>query len=121
MSEVVQKTKLDTIKWFFIWTILVSAVIANYYFSSVAVSIRLIGWLLLLLLVLGLISLTQKGKVWGAFVEESKKELRKIVWPTRQETIQTTIVVVLTVVIAALFLWVVDAVLVQCVQFLTSN
>jgi preprotein translocase subunit SecE len=120
MSEP-QKTVLDTVKWIVVWSILTAAVIVNYSYANVPMSIRLIGWLLLSLLVLGIIFRTQKGKIWWGFFEASKSELKKIVWPSRQETIQTTVVVVLTVIIASLFLWGVDAILAQAIQFLTEN
>lgn len=121
MSEVVQRSKTDTVKWIMIWGVLIAAVVANYYYATVPISIRLIGWLLLMLLVFGLIYQTQKGKTWWEFIEEAKKELKKVVWPTRQETIQTTTIVVLTVIISAVFLWLVDAALVEIIQFLTSK
>lgn len=120
MSES-QKTVVDTVKWIVIWSILTAAVVVNYSYSNVPMSIRLIGWLLLSLFVLGIISRTQKGKIWWSFLEAAKSELKKIVWPSRQETVQTTVVVVLTVIIAALFLWGVDAILAQCIQFLTED
>lgn len=91
------------------------------FFSTIPVPIRLIGWLLLLLVIFGIISQTQKGKSWWAFTEEARNELRKIVWPTRPETIQTTAVVVLMVVVAALFLWAIDVVLMQGIQFFTGK
>jgi preprotein translocase subunit SecE len=121
MNEVIERPKFDTIKWFASWLILAIGLIANYFFSAISTPVRLIGWLFLLLLVLGVISQTQKGKKWWVFIEEARNELRKIVWPTRQETVQTTIVVVLMVVVSALFLWAIDALLMQGIQFFTGK
>jgi preprotein translocase subunit SecE len=42
-------------------------------------------------------------------VKETRIELRKVVWPTRQETIKTTGFVLIAVIIVAIFLWIVDA------------
>lgn len=121
MNEVTEKSKIDLIKWLVTWLILAVGLFMNYSFSTTPVPIRLIGWLLLLLVIFGIISQTQKGKKWWVFIEEAKNELRKIVWPTRPETIQTTAVVVLMVVVAALFLWATDAALMQCIQFFTGK
>ena len=125
MNEVTEKPTLkptfDTIKWVMCWLILAFGLIANYFFSTIPTPIRLIGWLLILLLVCGVVSQTQRGKKWWVFIEEAKNELRKIVWPTRQETIQTTVVVMLMVVVSALFLWGIDALLMQSIQFFTGK
>lgn len=116
-----EKPKFDTIKWFASWLILATGLVANYLSPTVPAPVRLIGWLLLLLLIFGVISQTQKGKKWWVFIEEARNELRKIVWPARQETIQTTVVVILMVVVSALFLWAIDALLMQGIQFFTGK
>ena len=55
------------------------------------------------------------------FAKESKIELRKVVWPTSQETIQQTIIVVAVVVLTALFLWGIDSILLWGVRFFTGQ
>lgn len=51
---------------------------------------------------------TEKGRhIWG-FIKDAQIEVRKVVWPTRDETLQTTLVVVVMVVLVALFLWLLD-------------
>jgi preprotein translocase subunit SecE len=51
-------------------------------------------------------------------MREARAELRKVVWPTRQETVQTTLIVVVMVVIVALILWALDAVFVRVINAL---
>jgi preprotein translocase subunit SecE len=51
---------------------------------------------------------SQYGRGFWQFVLDSRIELRKIVWPNRQETLMTTLVVFVFVIIAALFFWVLD-------------
>ena len=58
----------------------------------------------------------EPGKQFYAFAQESVAETKKVVWPTRKETLQTTGMVFAFVVVMALFLWVVDAVLVWVCQ-----
>jgi len=43
------------------------------------------------------------------FVKETRIELRKVVWPTREETVKTTGLVLIAVIIVAIFLWIIDA------------
>jgi preprotein translocase subunit SecE len=52
---------------------------------------------------------TTKGKQFSTLVSEAKTEMRKVVWPTRQELIQTTFMVVVFVLVVALILWGVDS------------
>lgn len=54
---------------------------------------------------------TAPGKAFFAFAGEARDETRKVVWPTRKETIQTTVIVLIFVMVMALFLWVVDSIL----------
>ena len=61
------------------------------------------------------------GKVFYVFAQESVAETRKVVWPTRKETIQTTGIVMLFVVIMALFLWIVDGSLVWLVRVMMGR
>ena len=61
-----------------------------------------------------------QGVRLNAFVKETKIELRKVVWPTRDETVKTTGMIMVAVVIVAIFLWIVDAILTWAVQLLTN-
>ena len=66
-------------------------------------------------------SQTANGRAVWAFVKESRVELSKVVWPTRKETVQTTLVVIALVILVALFLWVVDLGLTKGVSLLTGG
>jgi preprotein translocase subunit SecE len=61
------------------------------------------------------------GQAAWEFAKGSRMELRKVVWPTRKETGQMTLVVVVMVVAVALFLWLVDWGLIKLVQALTGQ
>ncbi len=61
-----------------------------------------------------------QGVRLNAFFKETKIELRKVVWPTRDETVKTTGIIMVAVVIVAIFLWIVDAILTWAVQLLTN-
>jgi len=83
--------------------------------------LRTLGWVAVLALAGWVASRTQKGKWVVEFVRDSRQELRKVVWPTREETMQTTLVVAAMVVILALLLWGMDGVLVWAIGWLTGQ
>ena len=67
------------------------------------------------------VAFSRYGSEFRRFVELARIELRKIVWPTRQETLQTTLVVFLFVAVAGAFFWALDLVLAWATKFLTSQ
>ena len=69
----------------------------------------------------GVASQTEKGRSITGFISDSQVEVRKVVWPTRQETIQTTVVVMIVVVLAALFLWLLDLLLGGLIQWMMGQ
>ena|SRR5688572_5490230 len=83
-----------------------------------------VRWLMVLAaLVLGIAIALQSvyGREFWQFVLGSRIELRKVVWPTRQETLQTTLVVFVFVLVASLFFWGVDALLGWLTKWLTGQ
>jgi preprotein translocase subunit SecE len=74
-----------------------------------------------LLLAAVVVAFSRYGSEFRRFVELARIELRKIVWPTRQETLQTTLVVFGFVIIAGLFFWLLDLVLAWATKALTGT
>src|SRR4030066_1477248 len=90
--------------------LLVAAGIAGFYaLQESAAVVKLASVLLGLLLASAVTWTTEPGKRFFMFGKESVAEAKRVVWPTRKETVQTTGVVILFAVIMALFLWAVDA------------
>ncbi|HCU90821.1 MAG TPA: preprotein translocase subunit SecE [Gammaproteobacteria bacterium] len=88
--------------------IVIGAVVGFYYYAEVPQIVR-VGGLLAAVGVSAAVALrTEKGRTTASFVKEAQTEVRKVVWPTRQETVQTTLVVMVVVVIIAIFLWLLD-------------
>ena len=54
------------------------------------------------------------------FLQETRGELRKVVWPTRRETVQTTLIVIVMALVSSLFLWGVDSMMLWIIKFLTG-
>lgn len=114
-------SKLDWVKWTVAVLILLAGCVGNYYYSEVSLLIRTGLWLLLLVVAGFISSTTQLGRRAIEFVRESRAELRKVVWPTRQEVMQTTMVVAAMVVVLAIILWGMDGVLVWLIGWLTGQ
>ena len=112
-----QPTFFDTVKLFLAVLILVAGLVAYYYFADAPVLMRALG-LVAALAVAGFVALqsAQGQSIWK-FIQASRVELRKIIWPTREETIQTTIAVLVFALIMGVFFWLLDLLLL----FLTSK
>lgn len=99
------QSRFDTLKWLIVLAIIVGGIGGYYYFSEVPLLYRVIG-LVGLAVVAGFIALqTTKGHFAWALMKEARVEMRKVVWPTRQETSRTTIVVIIVVAVAAVILY----------------
>ena len=70
---------------------------------------------------LAVFALSPMGRRFWQFILDSRVELRKVVWPSRQETLQTTAVVFGFIVIAGLFFWVLDVLLAWGTRLLSGQ
>jgi preprotein translocase subunit SecE len=102
------KVMADKIKIVFAALLVIAGIAAFYYFSEKAMIIR-VAAVLGGMVAAGLLFLTTgTGRLFKVYATDSVDEVRKVVWPTRKETLQTTGIVFVFVVIMALFLWLVD-------------
>ncbi len=112
----------DVVKQVFSVVFVVAGVAAFYYFSeAVPLIYRVLGLLVVVLAVLGLMFTTDLGKSVWLFILEAKQEVRKVVWPTREETTRTTLLVFAMVTIVGLILWFLDMFLFWGVRLLTGQ
>ncbi|ESS72167.1 preprotein translocase subunit SecE [Methyloglobulus morosus KoM1] len=116
-----QTPVFDIVKQVFSVFLVVAGVFAFYFFSEVSVLYRVIGLLVVALVVLGLMLTTDLGRNIWAFFLESRLEVRKVVWPTREETTRTTMLVFAMVFTVGLILWLLDMALFKGVQLLTGQ
>lgn len=101
--------RLDTLKWVVVFALLAVAVVGNSYYADQSLLYRVLG-IVALAAVAGMVALqTAKGAAFWTLVKGSRTEIRKVVWPTRQETVQTTMIVVAFVLLVALILWGLDS------------
>src|SRR6185295_4341334 len=114
-------TALDTVKLAAAAAILVGGIAAFYWLVDVPVWVR---WLIVFaaLGVGAFVALqSAQGRVFWQFVQGSRVELRKVVWPTRQETLQTALVVFIAITAMGLFFWMLDWVLGALTRMLTGQ
>ncbi|GGI83699.1 protein translocase subunit SecE [Legionella impletisoli] len=109
---------MDIFSWLGIALITAAAFIGTYHYHFTAPIVALI-WVCWLVLTFVFGYLTSTGKAVFAFAKESKVELQKVVWPTRQETIQTTSIVMAMVAVTGLILWGIDAALMWVIGKIT--
>ena len=110
----------DTFKWIIAFALLAAAVVGNYLYGEMSVVIRAAGVVVLIAAALGVAATTTKGKAAISFARESRMEVRKVVWPTRQETMQTTLIVLAVCIVMALVLWGIDGIMVRLVALVTG-
>ncbi|MGF1727814.1 preprotein translocase subunit SecE [Photobacterium nomapromontoriensis] len=111
---------MDGLKWVAVFALLAAAVVGNYLYSDVPVVFRAAAVVVLVAVAGGIAALTAKGKTAIAFARESRMEVRKVVWPTRQEATQTTFIVLAVTVVMALALWGIDGIMVRLVRLVTG-
>jgi preprotein translocase subunit SecE len=80
-----------------------------------------LGLVASVLAAMGLILTTDAGRNLWSFVLESKQEVRRIVWPTREETVRTTLAVAVMVFVVGLVLWALDGFLFFAIRHLTGQ
>lgn len=103
--------RFDLLKWLVVVALVVVGVVGNQYYSASPILYRVLA-LLAIAAVAAFVALqTAKGKSFFVLAKEARAEIRKVVWPTRQETTQTTLIVVAVVLVMALLLWGLDSLL----------
>jgi preprotein translocase subunit SecE len=112
---------MDKIKMTLAVALVIAGLFGYYYFSETAQVLRVLMVLGGLLAAAGVAWLTATGKELFAFGQEAWQEAGKVSWPTRKETVQTTLVVFAFVVVMALFLFAIDTSLAWMIKMLTGR
>jgi preprotein translocase subunit SecE len=112
---------LDTAKLVVSATIIVVGIWAFYFFAGYSLLLRVVALLALSGGAAALALTTAPGRQLWRFAVDSRMEVRKVVWPTRQETMQTTLIVIVMVFLLGVLLWLFDMVLMAILRFLTGQ
>ncbi|MGH8582738.1 MAG: preprotein translocase subunit SecE [Gammaproteobacteria bacterium] len=121
MNLKAQDSRLDPLKWALAIILLAGAVAAYYYFSEHMVLLRVIGILVAAVVSAAIALQTAKGRELAGFMKESQIEVRRVVWPTRDEAMRITLIVIAMVIVAALFLWLLDILVSWLVGLVTGQ
>jgi preprotein translocase subunit SecE len=112
---------IDALKLVLAATALVGGVVIYYWFGEQPVAIRVLAVLAGLAAGLVLLYWSLPGRELWSYVQASRVELRKMVWPTRQDTWRTTLVVFVFVLALAVFFWLVDMLLAWGARHVTGQ
>ena len=120
-AESPSPSKLDVAKLWLAGALVVAAVGAFYYLADQSLLLRVIGLLAVVGVSVAITLTTEWGQeLWG-FLQDARNELRKVDWPSRTETLQTSLAVFAMVAVVGLMLWLFDMFLFWAVRMLTGQ
>jgi preprotein translocase subunit SecE len=109
VSKTEQSTSaIDTFKLMTAVLVLLAGVVGFYYFEEESQLLRVLGMLAVAVIAFLIAATSDVGRRSLGFFKDARVEVRKVVWPTRQETLQTTIAVLFMVILVAIMLWLFD-------------
>ncbi len=111
----------DRIKWLASALVLAAGVIAFYTYADASFLMRVVGVVVSTIVAAVIAVQTERGRAAWHFVRTSVTEVRKVVWPNRRETGQTTLLVIVMVIIFGIIMWLFDMFLMWAVRLLTGQ
>ena len=97
------------IRWFAGLFLIALAVYGNSYYALEPLLYRVLGVVILIVLAIFVLITTTQGAEALKIILDSRKEIRRVVWPSRIETTQTTMIVLVALTISGLLLWGLDS------------
>ena len=104
-----QPTIVDTAKLALAIVVVLAALVGYYYFADVSQLLRTLGVMVAFALATVVAFTSLQGRTLWKFIQGARVELNKVVWPTREETIQTTLVVLVVALLGGVFFWLLDS------------
>ncbi|WP_198245288.1 preprotein translocase subunit SecE [methane-oxidizing endosymbiont of Gigantopelta aegis] len=120
-EDTAESSVLDILKHVLVAALVVGAIGAFYYYSEFSLLYRVLALVAVMVISAGIFLTTSVGKSLWVFMLEAKQEVRKVVWPTREETMRTTLLVFGMVFIVGFILWLLDMFLFWGVKLLTGQ
>ncbi|MDQ7048524.1 MAG: preprotein translocase subunit SecE [Enterobacterales bacterium] len=121
VNEQESEVSFNGLRWLITFLALGGAVYANHYLIDESLLVRVAVILALVAVGFAIALTTSKGKAGIIFAKESRIEARKVVWPTRAETVQTSMIILVAVVLVSIMLYLIDMGLVFLISFLTVS
>ncbi|UCC56060.1 MAG: preprotein translocase subunit SecE [Gammaproteobacteria bacterium] len=116
-----ESSGMDTLKLWLAVLLMCAGIYGFYYFEDQHAVVRALGIIAVAGISFFIAAQTGFGRNILGFVSGANSEVRRVVWPTRTETVQTTLVVLLLVLLIGIFLWLLDMFLLWAVQLLTTG
>jgi preprotein translocase subunit SecE len=117
----VKRSGMDALKLLAAVAIVGAGVAGFYLFEEVPLVVRVLAFLVLTGVGIVIALQSERGRAIREFLFDARSEVRKVVWPSRQETVQTTLIVFAVVIVMAIFLWLVDLVLLEITRAVTGQ
>lgn len=106
-----QSSGLDSLKWFIVAALVAGGAVGNGYFADESLLYRVLALVAIAAVAAATALQTAQGRAFWVLAKEARTEIRKVVWPTPQERLQTTLVVLALVFVVSLILWGLDSLL----------
>ncbi|AKZ66028.1 preprotein translocase subunit SecE [Candidatus Palibaumannia cicadellinicola] len=107
----------EIIKWFIVLLLFMIAIFSNYFFSVI---LRTILLFIITIIAGGVIMITEPGRLILAFLQDSRTEVRKVIWPSYQETLYTTLIVIVLTFIISIVIWIIDSLIINILTMITK-
>jgi preprotein translocase subunit SecE len=122
MSEKVENASnpLDTVKWILVAVLLGGLVYAYTTYEEISVLYRALGAVATVVIAGAIAATTMKGSAFLTFAKEARIEVRKVVWPTRQEVVRMTLVILAATAAVGVMLYFIDMIIVWVVGLVTG-
>ena len=101
--------------------VLLAGIVGFYWFDEDALPLRLGMVVGGLVVAGGLLWISWYGREFRQFAQAARVELRKVVWPSREDTVRTTIMVIAFAIVMGLFFWFLDMILTWMIRLLTGQ
>ncbi|MEM0910429.1 MAG: preprotein translocase subunit SecE [Pseudomonadota bacterium] len=122
MSEKVENASspLDLPKWVIVFGLLAGLVYAYGAYAEISVLYRALAAVAVVVVALGIAATTMKGKAFLTFAKESRVEMRKVIYPERQEVVRLTLIILAATFFVGLLLYLFDLLIVWAVGLITG-
>ena len=116
----IETNKQDVVKWILSTIMFLGALVAFYYFDQYPLIYRVLGLIGIVILGFLIVFNTEKIRSLRVFTHDARVELKKVIWSTKAEVIQTTVIVFVVVIIMSILLWLLDKLLGAGIKFLLA-
>ena len=113
------ESKRNIFFWVLIVLLLVVGCAVNSYLDNVSGALRFVGWIVLLCVLIFFFSRTYSGKKFFQFLRLSRMEIRKVVYPKRQEVVRNTALIIFLVLSISVIMWLADLFFIWAIGFFT--